>query len=83
MARFALLVALALHSLAALLIAAIALGAEGGMCLKAGVATTVAGRARMSAAQTTLVAAGVILCVFVIALAIAIARFEFSIGDRL
>lgn len=44
-ARFALLVALALHSLAALLIAAIALGAEGGMCLKAGVATTV-GRAR-------------------------------------
>ncbi|HEY2076419.1 MAG TPA: MFS transporter [Streptosporangiaceae bacterium] len=101
-----LLLALTLHSLAALLIAAVALGASGGVCLNAGVATTV-GRVRedqrggvssayfaglyvflacpavgvgVIAAHTTLITAGVILCVVVIALAIAIAGFEFSAG---
>ena len=101
------LLALTLHLLAALLIAAVALGAAGGMCLNAGVATTV-GRARenqrggvssayfaglyvflacpaigvgLIAARTTLIAAGVILCVLVIALAIVIAAFEFRAAD--
>jgi MFS family permease len=108
LAGFVLLLALTLHSLAALLIAAVALGAAGGMCLNAGVATTV-GKVRederggvssayfaglyvflacpaigvgLIAAQTSLITAGVILCVVVIALAIAIAGFEFSGGDR-
>src|SRR5215472_628849 len=101
-----LLLALTLHSLAALLIAAVALGTSGGMCINAGVATT-AGRVRenqrggvssayfaglyvflacpavgvgLVAAHTTLVTAGVIFCVVVIALAIAITGFEFSQG---
>jgi MFS family permease len=106
LAGVVLLLALTLHSLAALLIAAVVLGASGGMCLNAGVATTV-GRVRedqrggvssayfaglyvflacpavgvgVIAAHTTLITAGVILCVVVIALAIAIAWFEFSAG---
>jgi MFS family permease len=106
LAGVVLLLALTLHSLAALLIAAVVLGASGGMCLNAGVATTV-GRVRedqrggvssayfaglyvflacpavgvgLIAAHTTLITAGVILCVVVIALAIAIAWFEFSAG---
>jgi MFS family permease len=106
LAGVVLLLALTLHSLAALLIAAVALGASGGMCINAGVATTV-GRVRedqrgmvssayfvglyvflacpavgvgVIAAHTTLITAGVILCVVVIALAIAIAGFEFSAG---
>jgi MFS family permease len=101
-----LLLALTLHSLAALLIAAVALGASGGVCLNAGVATTV-GQVRedqrggvssayfaglyvflacpavgvgVIAAHTSLITAGVILCIVVIALAIAIAGFEFSAG---
>lgn len=109
LAGIVLLLALTLHSLAALLIAAVALGAAGGMCLNAGVATTV-GKVRederggvssayfaglyvflacpaigvgLIAAHTTLITAGVILCVVVIALAIAIAGFEFTGGDRL
>ena len=104
LAGIVLLLALTLHSLAALLIAAVALGAAGGMCLNAGVATTV-GKVRederggvssayfaglyvflacpaigvgLIAAQTSLITAGVILCVVAIALAIAIAGFEFS-----
>lgn len=107
LAGIVLLLALTLHSLAALLIAAVALGAAGGMCLNAGVATTV-GRVRedqrggvssayfaglyvflacpaigvgLIAAQATLVTAGVIFCVLVIALAITIAAFEFRAGD--
>jgi MFS family permease len=106
LAGVVLLLALTLHALAALLIAAVALGASGGMCLNAGVATTV-GRVRedqrgevssayfaglyvflacpaigvgVIAAHTTLITAGVILCAVVIALAIAIAGFEFSAG---
>ena len=108
LAGIILLFALTLHSLAALLITAVVLGAAGGMCLNAGVATTV-GKVRedqrggvssayfaglyvflacpaigvgLIAAQTSLITAGVILCVVVIALAIAIAGFEFSGGDR-
>ena len=107
LAGIVLLLALTLHSLAALLIAAVALGAAGGICLNAGVATTV-GKARedqrggvasayfaglyvllacpaigvgLIATQTTLITAGVIFCVLVIALAIAIAAFEFRAGD--
>jgi len=106
LAGVVLLIALTLDSLAALLIAAVALGATGGMCINAGVATTV-GRVRenqrggvssayfaglyvflacpavgvgLIAAHTTLVTAGVIFCVVVIALAIAITGFEFSQG---
>ena len=106
LAGVVLLLALTLHSLAALLIAAVALGASGGMCLNAGVATTV-GQVRedqrggvssayfaglyvflafpaigvgVIAAHTTLITAGVILCILVIALAIAIGGFEFSAG---
>jgi MFS family permease len=102
LAGVVLLLALTLHSLAALLIAAVALGTSGGMCLNAGVATTV-GRVReeerggvssayfaglyvflacpaigagLIAAHTTLITAGVILCIVVIALAIAVAAFE-------
>jgi MFS family permease len=101
-----LLLALTLRSLAALLIAAVVLGASGGLCLNAGVATTVSQvpadqRGGVSsayfaglyiflacpaigvgviAAQTTLITAGVILCVVVIALAIAIAGFELKAG---
>lgn len=107
LAGVVLLLALTLHSLAALLIAAIALGAAGGMCLNAGVATTVAKvregqRGGVSsayfaglyvllacpaigvgliAAQTTLITAGVILCVLVIALAISVAAFEVRAGS--
>ena len=107
LAGIVLLLALTLHLLAALLIAAVVLGTAGGVCLNAGVATTV-GRARedqrggvssayfaglyvflacpaigvgLIAAQTTLITAGVILCVVVIALAIAIAAFEFMAAD--
>jgi MFS family permease len=106
LAGVVLLLALTLHSLAALLISAVALGVAGGMCLNAGVATTV-GRVRegerggvssayftglyvllacpaigvgVIAAHTTLITAGVVFCVVVIALAIAIAGFEFSAG---
>ena len=101
-----LLLALTLHSLAALLIAAVVLGTSGGMCLNAGVATTV-NRVRedqrggvssayfaglyvllacpavgvgVIAAHTTLITGGVIFCIVVIALAIAIAGFEFRAG---
>ncbi|HUB41638.1 MAG TPA: MFS transporter [Streptosporangiaceae bacterium] len=101
-----LLLALSLHSLAALLIAAVALGASGGVCINAGVATTV-GQVRedqrggvssayfaglyvflacpavgvgVIAAHSTLITAGVIFCVVVIALAIAVACFEFRCG---
>jgi MFS family permease len=102
LAGIVLLLALTLHSLAALLLAAVALGAAGGMCLNAGVATTVSQVAEgqrggvssayfaglyvflalpaigvgVIAAHTTLITAGVILCVVVIALAIAIGAFE-------
>jgi MFS family permease len=107
LAGIVLLLALTLQSLAALLIAAVALGAAGGMCLNAGVATTV-GKAPedqrggvssayfaglyvflacpaigvgLIATQTTLITAGVIVCVLVIALAIGIAAFEFRAGQ--
>jgi MFS family permease len=106
LAGVVLLLALTLHALAALLIAAVVLGASGGMCLNAGVATTVSQvpaeqRGGVSsayfaglyiflacpaigvgviAAHTTLITAGVILCVVVIALAIAIAGFELRAG---
>ena len=107
LAGIVLLLALTLHTLAALLIAALVLGAAGGMCLNAGVATTV-GEVRedqrggvssayfaglyvflacpaigvgLIAAQTTLITAGVILCVLVVALAIAVAALEFRGGD--
>lgn len=107
-AGIVLLLALTLHSLAALLIAAVVLGTASGMCLNAGVATTVS-RARederggvssayfvglyvflacpavavgLIAAQTTLITAGILLCVVVIALAAAIAGFEFSSRTR-
>ncbi|HXB47242.1 MAG TPA: MFS transporter [Streptosporangiaceae bacterium] len=106
LAGVVLLLALTLHSLAALLIAAVALGASGGVCLNAGVATTV-GQVRQDqrggvssayfaglyvflacpavgvgviAAHTSLITAGVILCVVVIGLATAIAGLEFSAG---
>ena len=106
LAGVVLLLALTLHSLVALLIAAVVLGAFGGMCLNAGVATTV-GQVRedqrggvssayfavlyvflacpavgvgVITAHTTLITAGVIFCIVVIALAIAIAGFELSAG---
>jgi MFS family permease len=105
-AGVALLLALTLHSLAGLLIAAVVLGTSGGICINAGVATTVnqvredqrggvssayfaglyvflacpAVAVGVIAIHTTLITAGVILCIVVIALAIAIAGFEFSAG---
>jgi MFS family permease len=108
LAGIVLLLALTLHSLAGLLVAALVLGSAGGMCLNAGVATTVgqtpaAGRGEVSsayfaglyvflacpaigvgviAAHATLVTAGVILCIVVIALALVIAAFEFRAGQR-